>query len=174
MHCVRESARRWPSAVRARTFVLIVTVAAAGGHTEGASQQTPPVVRGQVELVTIDVQVSPAKDAAMRDLTMAEFDIRISGRKRPAASATLLHYDEGTVTRDSTARGADSSPECVFGFHRKVDRRTAHYLVGVGRTDADTQEVKDVRVGVVDQAFVVQRVVWRSPIRRSPLLAGAK
>jgi hypothetical protein len=158
----------WPTVALARAFVTMVAVAAAGGHLVGASQQVPPMVQGQVDLVTIDVQVSPAKDATMRQLTAADFDIRISGRKRQAASATLLHYDEGTVARNSTAGGTgDSSPECVFGFHRTRDRTTAHYLVGVDRTDADRQEVKDLRINMVDKAFAVQQLVWRSPIHRS-------
>jgi len=175
MYSTGESARRCPTLVPACAFVTIVAVAAAGGHPVGASRQLPPVVRGQVDLVTIDVQVSPAKNATMRELTPADFDIRISGRKRQAASATFLHYDEGTVTGNSTARGTGgSSPECVFGFHRKGDRTTAHYLVGVDRTDTDRQEVKDVRINMLDKAFVVQQITWRSPIHRSVSLGVAR
>jgi hypothetical protein len=39
------------------------------------------------------VQVAPVKDAPLRDLTAADFDGGIAGRKRLAASATLLHDD---------------------------------------------------------------------------------
>ena len=119
-------------------------------------------------MVTIDVQVAPAKDAPLRDLTTADFDVGIAGRKRLAVSATLLHYDEGAVTRSPRIppSEAGTSPACVFGFHRKTDRPTAHYLVGVERSDADEKEVKQVRVNMVDKVFAVQGYVWRSPVKR--------
>jgi hypothetical protein len=154
------------------SYTVGVLVAAAGllssaGPLAVPGQQSPPVLRASVDLVTIDVQVTPAKDAALRQFTAADFDIRISGLKRRPSSATFLHHDEGTVTRDpglsspQTARPA----ACVFGFHRKVDRPTAHYVLAVDRSEADKREVKDVKVQVVDKAFAVRTYQWRSPLR---------
>jgi hypothetical protein len=149
-------------------FPTLVGICGAGGHLLIASQQSPPVLRTGVDVVTIDVQVTSKQGATVRELTAADFSIKISGRTRDATSVAFLHYDEGTVTRDSAAQGAGAaSPECVFGFHRTQDRRTAHYLIGVARTDADTKAVKEVRVSIADKTVVVQRHVWRSPIRRS-------
>jgi hypothetical protein len=126
------------------------------------------VLRTGVDLVTIDVQVAAVKDAEKRELTAADFDITISGRRRKAASASFMHYDQGTVIRNPAAAGANGpSPECVFGFHRKEDRKTAHYLIGVDRTDADQARVKDVRVRIVDKSLAVLWYVWRSPIHQS-------
>ncbi len=115
-------------------------------------------------MVTIDVQVAAVKDAEMSELTAADFDITISGRRRKAASASFMHYDQGTVIRNPAA---GPSRECVFGFHRKEDRKTAHYLIGVDRTDADQAGVKDVRVSIVDKNLAVLWYLWRSPIHKS-------
>jgi hypothetical protein len=144
---------RPPSAIWA-----ILTTAALGG------QQTPPTFNAGVNLVTIDVQTTPVKGERMRDLTVADFDITISGRKRPAASVTLLHFDDGTVLREIIRR---PPAECVFGFYRKADRVTAHYLIGVQATAADGKEVKQVRVGTMEKVFDVQWYLWRSPILKS-------
>lgn len=81
------------------------------------------MLRTGVDMVTIDVQVAAVKNAEMRELTAADFDITISGRRRKAASASFMHYDQGTVIRSPAAA---PSSECVFGFHRKEDRKTAH------------------------------------------------
>ena len=136
------------------------------------AQQSPPVLRSSVELVTIDVQVTPAKNAPLRQFTAADFDIRISGQKRPPASVTFLHHDEGTVTSNPglSSHQTGKPSECAFGLHRKADRPTAHYVLAVDRSEADKREVKDVKVQVVDKAFTVQTYVWRSPVRQSVLL----
>ena len=96
-------------------FVTFVAVATTGGHLVEASPQSPPVPRTGVDLVTIDVQVAAVKDAEVHELTAADFDITISGRRRKAASAIFIHYDQGTVIRSPAAAVADGpSPECVF------------------------------------------------------------
>jgi hypothetical protein len=136
-----------------------------------ASQQLPPVFQAGVDLVMIDVQVTPAKDAPMPELTVADFDVSVSGRKRPTASATFLHYDEGSVTRDAIAPGNLSG--CAFGFHRRTDRTTAHYLVGVEGIAADRKDVKQVRVNMVDKGFVVPQLLWRTPARRGASAVAA-
>ena len=130
-----------------------------------AFQQAPGTYRASLELVTIDVQLTSKTGGPVRSMTPADFDIRISGRKRAPASATFLHHDEGTVTRENLLR-AGSRDECAFGFHRKVDRPTDHYLLTVDRTDADRQQVKDVKVTVIDKTIEVHTFAWRSPIRK--------
>ena len=137
------------------------------GRVVMASPQSGPVLRAGVDLVTIDVQVTPAKNAVMPELTAADFDIRISGRARAAASVTLLHFDDGTVTRSPLRTDAGSSSTCAFGFHRKIDRTTAHYLIGVEQSAADQVEVKQVQVKMTQDGLAVQWIVWRSPIHRT-------
>ena len=168
MGCIRESAQRRAVGEAAKLIVPFVVVALTGGHLVQAAQQPPPVLRTGVDMVTIDVQVAAVKDAEMRELTAADFVITISGRKRKTASASFMHYDQGTVIRNPAAAGANGpSPECVFGFHRTENRKTAHYLIGVDRTGADQTGVKDVRVSIGDKSLVVQRSAWRSPIHKS-------
>jgi hypothetical protein len=114
--------------------------------------------------LTIDAQITAAKEAPMREFATGEFEVSISGRRRPVVSVTLLHYDEGAVVRDVPREA--SSTTCFFGFHRNVDKASAHYLVAVERSGADQTEVKQVRIRMLDKAFAVQRFGWRSPIRK--------
>jgi hypothetical protein len=157
---------RWSIVAATAAFPLAV-VASPSPYRIVQAQQAPSFV-GKIELVTIDVQITAARDAPLRELTTADFDITISGSKRQAASVTHLHDDDGKVTREPLAsrNDQDASPACVFGFHRKIDRKTAHYVVAVDRTDADREEVKQVHVNLVDKNLTVQRYLWRTPIRR--------
>jgi hypothetical protein len=69
--------------------VLVAASALLGTAAKLAlSAQQAPALRASVDLVTIDVQVTPARDSPLRQLAAADFDITISGQKRPAASAT--------------------------------------------------------------------------------------
>jgi hypothetical protein len=157
--------------IRELTFVALAT---AGGFVAEASQQSPPVLRAGVDMVTIDVQIAPVKDAKMRELTAVDFVITIAGRRRKTASVSFLHYDQGAVIRTPVAAGANGpSPECAFGFHRREDRQTAHYLVGVDGTEADQAGVKDVRISIVDKTMAVRSYVWRIPAHKgaSPRVA---
>jgi hypothetical protein len=166
----RRIAQPWSVVTVCAVVAAVAVATSAGSGAVQAQQQPPPAFRANVDLITIDLQITPAKDAAMRALAPGDFDISISGRKRPARSATLLHYDTGAVTRDAIPPAAlGTDPACVFGFRRETDRTTAHYLVGVDAIDADRKEVKHVRAKVIDKAFAVQRYVWRSPIRRIAL-----
>jgi len=148
------------SATVAAWFVF-TTVAV--GPSVAPQQQQPPPFRAGVDLVTIDVQVIPAGKTALRDLTPADFNVSINDRPRPAVSATLLHLDEGPVNRNARAGGV-SRPECVFGFQRPKDARTAHYLVGIAAIEADRKGIV-VRMTLVDKAFVAQHFVWRTSTR---------
>jgi hypothetical protein len=169
MRQLERSARRWPVVPPACAFLITLAAASPAGGRLLEAQQSPPAFRAGVDLVTIDVQVTPVKNAPMRKLTAADFDISISGRKRPVVSVTPLHDDTGTVTRNPSATGAGPGtfPDCVFGFQRKTNQPTAHYVVGVEATEADRKVVKQVRVKLVVKAFAIQRYVWRSPIPRS-------
>jgi hypothetical protein len=168
MRVPKRLARRWSTVVPACAFLTAVVAASQAGDRLVEAQQ-PPSFRAGVDLVTIDVQVTRAKDTPIRELTAADFDISISGRKRPAASAALLHYDEGTVTRDPIATHADpgAPPDCAFGFHRTTNRTTVHYVVGVEASEADRKELQHLQVSMVDKAFVARRYVWRAPVARS-------
>ena len=144
---------------------LLTTLAAAtvDGRLAEGRQQPSPVFQAGIDLVMIEVQVIPVKDAPFRELTTADFEISISGRRRPATSASFLHFDKGPVTRNPGETG--SVPDCAFGFHRTKDRATAHYLVGVDRIDADRREVRQVRVKMVDKVFAAPLHMWRSSFR---------
>ena len=135
--------------------------------------QAPPGFRAEVDLITVDVQVTPVRDAPIREFAPSDFAIKIARHERPAVSATMLHHDEGTVI-SHPPRDTRSTPTCIFAFHRNKDVPTVHYLVGVETTDADRREVKDVTVSMVDRGFVVQWVAWRSPVRRTARPLGGR
>jgi hypothetical protein len=120
--------------------------------------------RAGVVLLTIDVQVTPAKDGALREFGPRDFEVTVSGRKRSVASAVLLHLDEGSVIPNPPRFGQGPDTECIFGFHRRNDRPTAHYLLGIQPIDSD-RGAKEVHVKSVDTVFATQWLVWRMPIR---------
>jgi hypothetical protein len=120
--------------------------------------------RAGVTLLTIDVQVTPSKDRPLRELTLTDFQVTVSGRSRPVASAAFLHFDEESVLSNPPRRGQASSDDCVFGFHRKLDRSTAHYRLAIQPVEAD-RGAKEVKVKVADPAFAAEWLVWRLPIR---------
>ena len=75
--------------------VLTVATMIQIGGVVGARGQAPSVLRAGTDLVTIDVQITAVRGTSIREFTPADFAVDISGRRRPLASATLLHYDEG-------------------------------------------------------------------------------
>ena len=120
--------------------------------------------RAGVVLLTIDVQIAPAKDAPLRELAAKDFEVAVSGRKRPVTSAARLHLDEASVLPNSPRPGSDTDAGCIFGFHRKTDRPTAHYRLGIQPADTD-RSAREVTVKTADSAFATQWLVWRLPIR---------
>ncbi len=141
-----------------------------GAIAAGQSGQQPPSLRAETDLLTIDVQISPVHGAAIRPFGLQDFSVEVGGQKRTPVSVTMLHDDEGSVIRDlKNAPGI--GPSCVFGFHRKQDLKTVHYVIGVEGTEADRRKVPRVDVRVTDKAFEIQWQVWRSPIRRIAAMA---
>lgn len=158
-----------PCSRRSLDVSVLVTLAATVipfGVVVGQPGQAPPAFRTRTDLVTIDLQIAAVPKATLREFALSDFSIEISRRKRTPVSATMLHYDEGSVIRD-LLRAPGSGPSCVFGFHRKKDLRTVHYLLGVEATEGDRREVKQVEVALVDRVFEIQSVVWRTPVRRA-------
>lgn len=62
-----------------------------------ARQQARPTFRSGVELVAIDVQVVDRDGKPIPQLTPADFDVRIDGRRRTVVSADLMTYAAGEV-----------------------------------------------------------------------------
>ena len=53
--------------------------------------QTPtPRFKSSLDLVRVDVNVIDGKGQPIRDLTAAEFDLRVDGRRRPIVSAQFV------------------------------------------------------------------------------------
>jgi hypothetical protein len=120
--------------------------------------------RTNVVLLTIDVQVTPSKDGLLRELALADFQVTVSGRSRPVATAAFLHLDEESVLSNPPRPGQASGNDCVFGFHRKLDRPTAHYRLAIQPAETD-RGAKEVKVKTADPAYATQWMVWRLPIR---------
>jgi hypothetical protein len=72
-----------------RADVMVSVFLATVALRDSAALQQPPPFRAGVDLVTIDVQITPAAKAPFRDLAPADFDISINDRQRTATSATL-------------------------------------------------------------------------------------
>jgi len=173
--CPSSRSGGWGAAVKASTFVMTIAMMTSGaGRAADGQQPQPQTFKAGVDLIIIDVQISPSSDAAIRDFIVSDFDIRIAGRKRPAVSATRLHYDEGKVLRNPAGADSGTSSACVFGFYRTTNRPTAHYVVGVESIESDRHEVRDVVVKVADKLFAAKRYVWRSPIRHRVSPPAAK
>ena len=88
--------------------VLLMTASllSAVGDASGTGQQSPPVLRSSVDLVTIDVQVTAAKDAPLRQFAAtADVYVEIAG---PTAGFTDA-----------------SAPAPAF---RPLDRLIAHFF----------------------------------------------
>lgn len=147
---------------------LCVALALLGGFTAVASpaarQADQATFRTSVVLLTIDVQVTPSKDAPLRELALADFQVTVSRRSRPVATAAFLHLDEESVLSDPPRLGPPAGSDCVFGFHRKLARPTAHYRLGIQPVESD-RGAREVRVKITDPAFATQWIVWRLPIR---------
>jgi VWFA-related protein len=79
----------------------------------GAQEQTRPTFRSGVDLVAVDVQVVDRDGKPIPALTIADFDVRIDGRKRAVVSADLVSYDAGIVGKaapPAVARIAPAAP----------------------------------------------------------------
>ena len=140
----------------------LVTTAHSGAA--GLPSKEQETFRTDVVLLTIDVQVTPAKEAALRQFGPEDFEVTVSGRRRPVTSAVRLHLDESSVVPNPPRPGRGSNIDCIFGFHRRTDRPTAHYLLGIQPDDA-VRAAKAVSVRTADPAFATEWSAWRLPIR---------
>jgi hypothetical protein len=142
---------------------VLVTLPVISAHAFPTSARQKAFRTG-VTLLTIDVQITPSNSAPLREFKATDFDVSISGRRRPVASAAFLHLDEGSVIRNPPRLGSGADAGCIFGFHRKTDRPTAHYLLGIQPAETD-REAREVRVKTADSAFSTQWSAWRVSIR---------
>ena len=140
-------------------WAFLLTSRTSAGQAGQQSQSTPPSFHASSELLTIDVQIAPARNAPLRQFLPKEFSVRVSGHDRTAVSATRMHDDTGPVTRE-VPRSA--SPECPFDFRRTVDRPTVHYVLAFDLTESDRKRISRVAVRIADKMFTVQRYGWRT------------
>jgi VWFA-related protein len=99
--------------------------------------QTPaPKFKSSLDLVRVDVNVIDGKGQPIRDLTAAEFDLRVDGRRRPIVSAQFVPVGGGPDRLPGVAPPADysSNVEAVGGrlIMIVVDRTS----IGPGRGKA--------------------------------------
>jgi VWFA-related protein len=60
-------------------------------------QQPRPTFRAGVELVRVEVQVVDKNGIPVPKLGLADFEVKIDGRKRPVVSADLINYDPALI-----------------------------------------------------------------------------
>jgi VWFA-related protein len=78
--------------------------------TPSAQQPPPaqppqrPVFRATVDLVAVEVQVVDRDGKPIPSLGVADFDVRIDGRRRKVVSADLVHYDPALLAAAAAAR----------------------------------------------------------------------
>ena len=152
------------SVPRAASLLLCVLAVMIEPAIVARASRAQETFRTGVVLLTIDVQITPAKDAPLRELAAEDFEVVVFGRRRPVTSAARLHLDEASVVASPPRPGPDSDAGCIFGFHRKTDRPTAHYRLGIQPADTD-RSARAVTVKTTDSAFATQWLVWRLPIR---------
>jgi len=128
------------------------------------SQEPAPTFRGGADLVTIDVQIVPARPTALPVLTADRFDVRISGQKRTVVSAVFVHYDEGAIVARPSAQSMDPAPlaACAFRYLRTSDAVHAHYRLAIETRDDDRKKVSKVRIKVSDKTISLRGWIWRS------------
>jgi hypothetical protein len=148
------------------TVSALIAVLASAGLTPGilATQDPASTFRAGADLVTIDVQIVPARGPSVPVLTADLFDVRIAGQQRTVVSAVFVHYDEGAVVRPSSAQGIDPAAlaTCVFRHLRTAETVHAHYRLAIETRDADRKKVSKVRVTVSDKTVRVRGWAWRS------------
>jgi hypothetical protein len=150
-----------PCAASVLLAVLVLMIPAA--VVAGAVTAQEPF-RGGVVFLTIDVQVTASKEASLQELTAGDFEVVVSGRRRPVTSAARLHLDEGSILPNQPRPGRGANTECIFDFHRRTDRPTAHYRLAIQPAGTD-RSAREVRVTVADSTFATEWLVWRLPVR---------
>ena len=85
-------ARAFMSFVFFTVFMLALVIT-----LTGQQQDARPTFRSGVDLIAVDVQVVDRDGKPIPALTIADFDVRIDGRKREVVSADLVSYDPGIV-----------------------------------------------------------------------------
>jgi hypothetical protein len=157
-----------PSVVRAGSVAAALALSLAAIPSAGVQEpQLPPSFQSSVDLQVVDVQVSGSDEVAIADLTKEQFELTFNGRPRPVALAQFLHRDAGQVVRrfdrqlDPAVRAA-----CVFGFERRTDKPTAHYLLGMTTPIAGTDDFKSLRISVTVKGMKAETWVARIHVKK--------
>lgn len=104
-----------------RVLALIVALTATHGQlVPAAQQQSPPVFRGGVDLVTVDVTVVDKNGRPVKGLTADDFTVRLEGQVRPVRALDFLEF---------SSDGRSTPPPSS----RQTTNRTAASAVGRGR-----------------------------------------
>ena len=154
----------------ARTTCLaavVLTVTLGFGSSPVAAhsaQETPSAYRSTVDLLMIEVQVTPPNGKPQAVLTAGDFQVQIGRKKRRVVIAEFLHSDDGPVVRGAPPPRMDQQPRppCVFQFSRTSEHAHAHYLLGLEPEEADKREVTKPQIKVVAGGFQLRRWAWRS------------
>jgi hypothetical protein len=117
-----------------------------------------------VDLLMIDVQLTPADGKPASMLTAADFQVKIGGRKRTVVLAEFLHSDDGPVIRGAAPPPLDQVPRptCVFGFARTSNLAHVHYLLGVEPSESDKRGIKRPEIKLAAGGPPPRRWAWRS------------
>jgi VWFA-related protein len=109
--------------MRVRVLVLCALVPALATAQTQQPQQTPPVFRGGVELLTVDATVVDRDGRQIRDLQAAEFAVEVDGNPRPVVSAEYIKLVDDTPVPVGARRAVAPPPspdEAFFSSNARV------------------------------------------------------
>jgi VWFA-related protein len=105
-------------------------LAAALLFTMAPAAQQQPVLRGGVELVLVDVQVTARDGAPVRNLKAEQFEVTIDGKKRPIVNLELVEYAQPGAAAPAAA-AADPAVSAAAGAGRVL-------ILGVDQSSLQT------------------------------------
>jgi VWFA-related protein len=112
---------------------------AAVGLALGLAAQTPPSLqrfKSSIDLVQVDVSAVDAAGRPIRDLTAADFELRVDSRPRPIVSAQFVSVPSGTAESPSTTTPAHYSSNADLAGGRLIMIVVDRSSIATGRGKA--------------------------------------
>jgi VWFA-related protein len=109
--------------------LAVVTSLALAAPLGARQSQQPPVFRGGVNIVTLDVTAVDKDGKPVRDLTAADFVVTLEGQQRPVQTVDFIEFGSGTSRAVTSASTAASSPAAPAPARAPAHERRAVVLL---------------------------------------------